>query len=88
MANGVIYSAQSSSVKIEDGAGEMIGIFVSSSSSGTLKAWDNNAASGTVIFDTTDTITAPIFLACPARFKTGLFISVGGTVKYTVCYSR
>lgn len=88
MARGVIYSAKSASAVIETGNGELIGIFVSSSSSGTLKAWDNVAASGTVIFDTTDTITAPCFLACPANFSNGLFVTIGGTVKYTVCYSR
>ncbi len=88
MAGGPIYSAQSASAKIEDGPGELIGIFVSTSSSLTLKAWDNNAASGSVIFDTTAAITAPCFLPCPAVFRTALYITIGGTGKYTVCYTR
>lgn len=75
-----------SSQCIVSGAGYLVGILVTSSSGGTLKAWDNNSASGTIIFDTTAAITAPIFLPCPCKFSNGLYITVGGTIAYTVCY--
>lgn len=88
MAGGPIYSAQSASAKIEDGPGTIVGIFVTSSSSLTLKAWDNNVASGNVIFDTTAAITAPAYYPITAAFRTGLFITIGGTGKYTVFYTR
>ena len=89
-APGYIYSAQSASILILNGPGELVGIFVSSSTAGTLKAWDNIAGSGTVIFATTGAITAPVWLPCPAHFGRaaggGLFITVGGTISYTVIY--
>ena len=88
MPAGTIYSQQSGSAQIERGAGELVGILVTSSSSGTLKVWDNPAATGNVIMDTTDTITAPQFIACPVNFAAGLYVTAGGTIKYTVVYSR
>lgn len=85
------YKALSATGLVSDKRGQLLGIFVSSSSSGTLKAWDNTAASGTVIFETTGTITAPVFLACPVEFGNvaggGLFITVGGTIAFTVVYT-
>lgn len=86
------YVQKSASALISAQRGDLLGIFVSSSSSGTLKAWDSTSAAGTVIFDTTDTITAPTFLACPVEFGNaadgtgGLFITVGGTISYTVVF--
>lgn len=78
----------SGSGQISDGPGELLGIFVTSSSSGTLKAWNNTAGSGAVIFDTTDAITAPTFLACPVNFTIGLYITITGTLKCTVIWAR
>lgn len=72
---------------IVEGAGRLKGIFVASSSSGTLKAWDNTAASGTVIFNTTGTLPIGWF-ECPADFINGLFITTGGTINFTAVYER
>lgn len=80
------YTQGTASALIRTGEGYLVGIFVSSSTSGTLKAWDNTSAATTVIFDTTAAITAPAFLACPCNFETGLYITVGGTIAYTVCW--
>lgn len=86
------YSQQSASALISQSRGDLLGIFVASSTSGTLKAWDSTSAAGAVIFDTTAAITAPIFLACPAEFGNisggGLFITVGGTISYTVLFKH
>lgn len=89
MAGGTVYSAQSASAKIEDGPCTLEGIFVSTSSSLTLKVWDNNAASGNVIIGTTAAITAPCWLAMPAVCKTALYVqAVAGSGTWTVHYKR
>jgi hypothetical protein len=81
------YKNISASAVIKAGEGELLGILVSSSTSGTLKAWDNaTAASGTVIFNTTAAITAPMWIPCPAAFVNGLFITIGGTADICVVY--
>ena len=59
--------------------GRLVGIFVQTSSSLTLKLWDNNAASGGVIIDTTATISAPAFYPIEVDFNTALFATFGGT---------
>jgi len=67
----------SGTVKVGDGV--LLGVIVSSSTSLTIKLWDNTAASGTVLVDTTAAITAPTFIPMPVAFGTGLFATLGGT---------
>lgn len=66
--------------KVYQGNGRVVGIFVQTSSSMTLKLWDNDqAGSGNVILNTTAAITAPAFFPFEADFLTGVYATVGGT---------
>jgi hypothetical protein len=72
---------------IKASAGELIGVFVSASTSCTIQIHDNaSAASGTVVVDTTAAITAPTYLAIPAKFSNGAYFTEGGTCNVTFYY--
>lgn len=75
-------------VAIPDGDARIVGIFVTTSSSLTLKLWDNTAASGTVILPTTAAITAPAYFPFEATVKNGCFCTFGGTGTVTICWKR
>lgn len=75
----------STSQAVKTGTGELTGIHVNSSSSGTIKLWDSTAASGTVLINTYSPIVG--WNPMPIPFTTGLYITVGGTIDYTVVYS-
>lgn len=75
----------STSQAVKTGAGELSGIHVNSSSSGTIKLWDNTSAAGTVLVNTYSATVG--WNPMPMPFSTGLFITVGGTIDYTVVYS-
>lgn len=66
------------------GSGVLGGILVGTSTALTIKVWDNTAASGTVILETTAALTAGQFLRIPAAFSTGCFITIGGSGTFTV----
>lgn len=83
---GVSSGPKTSSSLIKTGDGVLLGILVSSSTSGTLKAWDNTEASGTVLFDTTAAITAPTYIPVNVSFATGLFLTIGGTISCAAVY--
>lgn len=61
------------------GNGRVVGIFVQTSSSLTLKLWDGLTATGNVILGTTAAITAPAYFPFEADFQTGVFVTFGGT---------
>jgi hypothetical protein len=90
MANPVIESAGyknlSASALVRTGAGQLLGIFVASSSSGTVKLWDNTSAATTVIINTTS-VAAGTFYPVPATFSTGLYVTIGGTADITVFFN-
>jgi len=66
------------------GAGALLGIFVASASATpTIKLWDNTAASGTVLVNTFTPVAATWYFI-PVQFKTGLYITIGGTVDCTL----
>ena len=68
--------------------GVLIGFFVASSTSGTVKLWDNaSAGSGTVLLNTTAAITAPAYFPCPVSFSNGLYATIGGTADITFIYA-
>lgn len=72
---------------IKASAGELIGVFVSASTSCTIQIHDNaSAASGTVVLNTTAAITAPAYLAIPAKFSNGAYFTEGGTCDVTFYY--
>lgn len=64
------------------------GILCSSSTSGTVKIYDNSAASGAVLVDTL-TLTAGQWYPIPASLTSGkgCYVTVGGTFKATVFYN-
>jgi hypothetical protein len=70
---------------VKTGAGVLCGIFVNSTTSGTVKLWDNTAASGTVIVNT-HTIS-PGWNPMPFPFDTGLYITVANTIDYSISYT-
>lgn len=81
------YTKMSASGLVFSGAGQLAGIIIGSSSSLTLKLWDNNAASGAVLLDTTGAFTAPTFLDClNVGFTNGLFVTIGGSGTFTVVW--
>lgn len=74
---------------VKAGPGQVLGISVNSHSSGTIKLWDNTAGSGTILVNTITFAAGPQILNFPSggvNFNTGLFITVGGTIDYTVFY--
>lgn len=83
---GYVPLALSASGLVKTGPGLLKGIAIGSSTSLTLKLWDNTSAAGTVILETTAAITAPTFLQIPAAFSNGLFVTVGGAGTFTVFY--
>jgi WD40 repeat protein len=71
---------------VKTGDGYVLGIFVASSSSGTIKLWDNTTGATTVLVNTFSA-TAATWYPLPFHFKKGLFITVGGTIDYSISYS-
>ena len=75
------------STLIKTGAGNIYGIIINSHSSGTIKLWDNTAASGTVICETITLNTGERWIPFwGASFGTGLFVTIGGTANITVMF--
>jgi hypothetical protein len=73
-------------VKAEQGV--LIGVIVASSTSLTIKLWDNaSAGSGTVLLDTTAAITAPTYIPLPIAFANGCYATLGGTGSATFVYA-
>jgi len=67
---------------VKTGAGKVFGVFVSSSTAGTLKLWNNTAGSGTVLVNTFTGVagTYHSFGNDGLDFTTGLYVTVGGTI--------
>lgn len=86
MLDSYKYTNGTASANIVSGAGRVAGIIVNSNTSGTFKLWDSLTATGTVICNT---YTVPsgssvITFPRPLEFYTGLFITVGGTLDFTI----
>ena len=64
------------------GTGGLFGIFVASTSGGTLKVSD-----GATTMVNTFTPTAATFYQLPGRFNTSLVVTISGTVDCTVFWS-
>lgn len=74
------------SQQVKDVRGALVGVFVASSTSCTIKFWDNTAGSTTVLVNTFSA-SAATWYPLPFVFNTGLYITVGGTCDYTISYS-
>jgi len=85
-ATAVTPLAASGGVAVGDGV--LLGFFVGTTSSLTIKIWDSLSATGNVILDTTTALTTLGWYPMPASFTTGLFVTFGGTGKISVVWSR
>ena len=72
-ASGVVSNAQ----------GAILGVFCASSSSGTLKLWNNTAGSGAIIVNTFSLVAATYY-PIPASFAIGCYATIGGTADITL----
>lgn len=64
----------------------IVGMFVNSTSAGTIKFWDNTAGSGTVINNTITPAAGQFYQLGFAAFNTGLYATIGGTLDVTIYY--
>lgn len=83
------YLNGTSSQAVKSGPGTFYGFVVNSHASGTLKFWDNTAGSTTVLLNTITFAAGPSLWIIPdgVDFNTGLFVTVGATIDYTIIYS-
>lgn len=77
------YKSMSASALVKTGAGTVFKVTVASSTSGTIKLWDNTSAAGTVMLDTMSVFPGEQY-EFSWGFTTGLYITLGGTVNITV----
>ena len=77
-----------STSSVISGAGKFFGFVVNNHTSGTLKFWDSLNQSGTVLLDTMTFASGPSLWLFPVAFSfiTGLSVTVGGTINFTVAY--
>lgn len=81
------YSNLSASALVKTGSGQAYGIVINSHTAGTLKLWDNTAASGTVLCNTITFVVGERFIPLlGATFGTGLYATIGGTADVTILY--
>jgi hypothetical protein len=87
MAN---YTYSNATIQVKVGAGKLYGIFVSTSSSGTLTVYDSPAGSTSdpKIANTITISAGTQYLSFPAGiyFNKGLYIVLGSTATFTVVY--
>lgn len=74
---------------VKTGAGQFFGFIINSHTSGTMKFWDNTSAATTVLLNTITLASGPgnWILPLGLKFATGLYVTVGGTVDYTIAYN-
>jgi hypothetical protein len=73
-------------VKADEGV--LLGYLVSSTSSGTIKAYDSaTAATSSIVLHDTLTPAAGTFVPCPVAFSTGLYLVIGGTISVVAVYA-
>lgn len=77
------YTNLTASALIKTGQGVLIGMYVNSTSTGTIKFWDNTSAATTVINNTITPAIGYHNLGSVA-FNTGLYTTIGGTLDVTL----
>lgn len=85
VVGGSSYSNLSSSALVKTGEGHLLGVFCASSSSGTLKVWDNTSAATTVLVNTFS-LVAGTWYPLPFRFGVGCYATIGGTADVTFSF--
>lgn len=72
---------------LKSAAGRFIGFICNSTTSGTIKMYDNTAASGTVILNTFTPAASTVYaFAAAVNFSTGLYADVSNTIDITFLY--
>ena len=82
---GNSYRNISSSTLIKSSSGSLCGIFVASTTAGTVKLWDQTSAAAPILVNTHTIL--PGWNPMPFDFSNGLYITVAGTLDCTVSYS-
>lgn len=84
----VLYLNGTTSQLVKTGAGRFYGFIVNSHTSGTLKFWDQTTAAVPVLLNTITLAAGPQSWVFPVGigFNSGLFVTVGGTIDYTILY--
>lgn len=77
-----IYKNITASGVVKNGPGKLRGMYVNSTSSGTVKLYDNTAASGTVIHNTITPAVGWHWFGDEA-FVTGVYATIAGTIDVT-----
>lgn len=87
MDEGNKYVNLTASALVKTGQGVVKGIIVASHSAGTVKLWDNTSAATTVLVDTMTLAASERFIPLyDTAFRTGLYVTIGGTANITVVY--
>ena len=81
---GANYANITSSTLLKTGDGFLFGVFVASSTGGTIKVWDQTSAAVPVLVNTftPDLGWTPI----PFRFTKGLYITIANTIDCTFSF--
>lgn len=77
------YTNLTASALIKTGKGRLKGMYVNSTTAGTIKLWDNTSAATTVINNTITPAIGYHNLGTVA-FNTGLYVTIGGTLDVTL----
>jgi len=72
------------SANIKSSQGAMLGIFCSSSTSGTITLYDDAATGTSTAIAAVFNVTAGTYYPLPVAFGNGLYVVVGGTAAVTV----
>lgn len=85
VTGGKRYTNLSATALIKNGEGDLIGIWVASSTSGTVKLWDAITGVAPILINTS-TLTLG-WNSMPFHFNTGLYATIGGTIDCTISWS-
>lgn len=80
------FSEITASTLIRTGATTLKGFFLSSTTGGTVKIWDNTAASGTVAVETITPTVLGWYDCGDMSLATGCYVTIGGTIAVTIVY--
>ena len=84
-SEGTTYVNLTASALVRTGAGILVGMYVNSTSSGTIKFWDQTSGAVPVI-NNTITPTIGYHPLGNASFTTGLYATIGSTLDVTLYY--
>jgi hypothetical protein len=80
------YKNMSASGLVKEGPGKLTGIIVASTSSGTLKFWDQTSAAAPILINTFTPAAATFYKLPDVMFTRGLFVTLANTMDWTIFY--